>query len=171
MEKKLYRDEFNKKLAGVCAGLADYLSIDVAVVRVIFVLAVFMKGVGIIPYIVLWIALPKKPYGFINNPNIDYSVPPQPPFSMKPPKKASSAGLIAGIVLVVLGSFFLLEQFDLVPFLSIHKLWPVIFIIIGVGMVFTGKDKTPKPIDDATEKKDEFKADFNEASNNPEKEQ
>ena len=156
---------------------------DVTVVRVIFVLALVLKGVGFLPYVVLWIVLPKKPY-HLNNPHVDYTVPPSnepfnpfragagtppfnpgtppfnagvPPFAVKPPKN-SSAGLIAGVSLVLFGSFFLLEQLDIIPFLSFHQLWPVILIVTGAMIIFTGKDKTPKPVDEpweATEKKDD----------------
>lgn len=77
MDKKLYRDEYHKKIAGVCAGLAEYFNVDVAVVRVLFVLALIFHGGGLLIYIVLWIALPKRP--FIIDPNVDYRVPPQTP--------------------------------------------------------------------------------------------
>ena len=169
MEKKLYRDELNKKIAGVCAGLAEYLNVDVTIVRVIFALAFFLKGGGLLAYFVLWIVLPKKPY-HLSNPHVDYTVPPinepfnpfkagtppfnpgvppfnpgVPPFAVKP-QKSSSAGLIAGIALVLFGSFFLLEQLDIIPFLSFHQMWPVILIVIGSMIIFTGKDKNPKPV-------------------------
>jgi len=78
MEKKLYRDEFHKKIGGVCAGLAEYFTVDVNIVRVLFVLAFFLHGGGLIVYIVLWIALPKKPYAYFD-PTVDYKVPPQNP--------------------------------------------------------------------------------------------
>lgn len=78
MERKLYRDEYHKKIAGVCAGLAEYFSVDVAIVRVLFVLALILHGGGLLVYIILWIALPKKLYGF-NDPTVDYKVPPQTP--------------------------------------------------------------------------------------------
>jgi len=157
MEKRLYRDELNKKIAGVCAGLADYLNVDVTIVRVIFALALVLKGVGFLPYLVLWIVLPKKPY-HLSNPHVDYTVPPindpfnpfkagvppQPPFSMESPKRRSSAGLVAGIALVLFGSFFLLEQLDLIPFLSFHDIWPVILIAMGVAVIFSGVEKKPQ---------------------------
>ncbi len=76
MEKKLYRDEFHKKIGGVCAGLAEYLTVDVAIVRILFVLACILHGGGLLVYIVLWIALPKKPYAYFD-PTVDYTVPPQ----------------------------------------------------------------------------------------------
>lgn len=158
MEKRLYRDELNKKVAGVCAGLADYLSIDVTIIRVIFLITLIAKGGGGLIYLVLWAALPKKPLNLYNNPHVDYTVPPQSapfnpftaggvppnvPFSAQPPKKNSNAGLIAGIVLVLMGSFFLLDQFDLVPYISFNKFWPMILIVVGVGILFSGKKYQP----------------------------
>src|ERR1700748_1882350 len=77
MDRKLYRDEYNKKIAVVCAGLAEYFNIDVAIVRVFFVLAMIFHGGGLLIYIIFWIALPKKP--FLYDPTVDYRVPPQNP--------------------------------------------------------------------------------------------
>lgn len=76
MEKKLYRDEYHKKLGGVCAGLAEYFGVDVSVVRVIFVLACIFHGGGLLVYIILWIVLPKRPYPYFD-PTVDYRVPPE----------------------------------------------------------------------------------------------
>ncbi len=55
--KKLYRNENDKILGGVCSGLADYFGVDPAVMRVIFVLLLFF-GLGFIAYIILWVAVP-----------------------------------------------------------------------------------------------------------------
>jgi len=66
MEKKLYRDDQHKTIGGVCAGLAEYFDMDVTVVRLLFVFTALFMGVGFIPYIIMWIVLPKKGYGFIN---------------------------------------------------------------------------------------------------------
>jgi len=190
MEKKLYRDELNKKIGGVCAGIAEYLNVDVTIVRVIFALTLVAKGGGALVYFVLWAVLPKKPYHLsnpLNNPNVDYTVPPVsepfnpfragtppfnagvPPFAVKPPKK-SNAGLIVGVALVLFGTFVLLEQFDLIPFLSFHQIWPIILIAIGAMIILTGRDKTPKPVEEkweAAEKKDDFKMETEETNNNP----
>jgi len=53
--KRLYKDENNKVLGGVCAGFASYFGIDPIIMRII---AVIFIGVTFIPYIILWIALP-----------------------------------------------------------------------------------------------------------------
>lgn len=58
--KRLYRDEKHKVIGGVCSGLANYFGIDVVVVRVIFVILAFAGGLSIIPYLILWVAVPSS---------------------------------------------------------------------------------------------------------------
>lgn len=101
MNKTLYRDEYHKKIGGVCAGLAEYFDMDVTIVRLLFVLTVIIMGVGVVPYIVLWIVLPKRPYPYNNfgNPTVDYTVPPQQPgstFTTPPPADAYSSNPYGG---------------------------------------------------------------------------
>ena len=56
--KRLYRDPDNKAVAGVCAGLASFLNIDITIVRIIILLTILLWGSGLIVYIVLWIVVP-----------------------------------------------------------------------------------------------------------------
>jgi phage shock protein PspC (stress-responsive transcriptional regulator) len=58
--RRLYRSENDKILGGVCGGLANYLRVDPAVVRIIFALTSFGWGAGFLVYIVLWIVLPTR---------------------------------------------------------------------------------------------------------------
>ena len=58
--RRLYRAENDKILGGVCAGLANYLRIDPAIVRILFVLITFGWGAGFLLYIILWAVLPYK---------------------------------------------------------------------------------------------------------------
>lgn len=57
--KKMYRDPDNKVVGGVCGGISAYFGIDVVVVRLLFVIAIFFAGTGIILYIILWLILPE----------------------------------------------------------------------------------------------------------------
>ncbi|MEJ8755848.1 DUF2807 domain-containing protein [Pontibacter sp. H259] len=57
--KKLFRDPEDKKLAGVASGIGKYFGVDIAVVRILFLVSIFLGGFGIILYIVLWIAVPE----------------------------------------------------------------------------------------------------------------
>jgi len=56
-QKRLYRDEQNKVLGGVCSGIANYFNIDPLVVRILWF---FLIGVNILGYLILWIAVPSS---------------------------------------------------------------------------------------------------------------
>lgn len=63
-KKRLYRDTRNGKVAGVCAGLAEYLGWEVWVIRIMCVTAlIFASSVTCIAYIVAWVVLDKQPKG------------------------------------------------------------------------------------------------------------
>jgi phage shock protein C len=59
--KRLTRSSTDKKIAGVCAGLAEYFDLEPTIVRIVWLLAVFCAGTGFLIYIILWIALPLAP--------------------------------------------------------------------------------------------------------------
>lgn len=61
MEKRLYKSNVDKKLDGVCAGIAEYFNIDPTVIRLLWVLATLFVGSGIIAYIIAAIVMPRKP--------------------------------------------------------------------------------------------------------------
>lgn len=61
MEKRFYKSRTDKKLAGVCAGIADYFEIDPTLVRLIWVVFTFAGGAGIIAYIIAAIVMPEAP--------------------------------------------------------------------------------------------------------------
>ena len=61
MEKKLYKSKKDKKLAGVCAGIAEYFDLDSTVVRLAWVLFVILGGSGILAYIICMIIIPNHP--------------------------------------------------------------------------------------------------------------
>jgi phage shock protein PspC (stress-responsive transcriptional regulator) len=60
MEKRLYRSETDRMIAGVCAGFAEYFNIDPAVVRIVFLLFVLWGGGGVLAYIICWIVVPTE---------------------------------------------------------------------------------------------------------------
>ena len=57
--KRLFRDGDNKILGGVAYGIANYFSIDPAIIRIIFIVSLFLGGFGFITYILLWISIPE----------------------------------------------------------------------------------------------------------------
>ena len=59
--KKLFRIKGESSmLGGVCTGLAEYFSIDVTIVRLLFVIALFTPVPALIPYLIMWIIMPLK---------------------------------------------------------------------------------------------------------------
>lgn len=59
--KKLLRNTSNKMVAGVCSGVADYLNVDVTLVRLGFVaLTIVTGGVGAVAYVAGWIVVPER---------------------------------------------------------------------------------------------------------------
>jgi len=59
---RLSRPYYDKKIAGVCAGFARYLGVDVTLVRVVWLVLIFFPvPVGAIAYIVAWIVMPRDP--------------------------------------------------------------------------------------------------------------
>lgn len=60
MAKRLTRDTDHKIIAGVCSGVARYFDIDPVIVRVFWGVAFFVYGIGLIPYLIFWIVVPKE---------------------------------------------------------------------------------------------------------------
>jgi phage shock protein C len=59
--RKLYRSKTNRKLAGVCGGLAQYFNLDATLMRVLFVVLAVLGGSGLVIYVAMWIIVPNEP--------------------------------------------------------------------------------------------------------------
>ena len=57
--KRLFRDGDNKILGGVSYGIANYFNVDPAIIRIVFIISLFLGGFGLITYILLWISVPE----------------------------------------------------------------------------------------------------------------
>jgi phage shock protein C len=62
--KRLVRPRAGRKIAGVCAGFAEYFDLDVTLVRVVWLIVALMTvyvGVGLLAYPIAWIVMPQEP--------------------------------------------------------------------------------------------------------------
>ena len=88
MNKRLYRSNSNKMIAGVCGGLGEYFDIDPTIVRLVFLIVVFFGGSGILLYLIGAIVIPVAPAWSGNYPSQQpqYRNPsePQQPESVDP---------------------------------------------------------------------------------------
>lgn len=144
MAKELYRDKQRASIGGVCAGLADYFNVDITLVRALFLVALFGFGTGVLLYIILWIVVPEKKVVF-NEPTVDYTLNDAgeaKPVEEKSSRKKNNESVIGGLVLLTLGLIFLADEF--VPWFEFHKLWPLILIAVGVGVIWNNNIKKVK---------------------------
>lgn len=57
--RRLTRSTSERRIAGVCGGIAKYLNIDPTVVRILFLISIFFGFIGIWAYLIVWIAAPE----------------------------------------------------------------------------------------------------------------
>ena len=156
MAKKLYRSTIDKMIGGVAGGLAEYFDIDSTLVRVLFIVVIFLGGGGIIAYIILWIVVPQKPYELPKNPfsqspqedksgsNISSDENKTDSFSMSNGGAVSSMThsgnkqIWVAIILMVIGSLLLLD--NIFPRFDFDHYWPIILIGIGIGLLLKAKN-------------------------------
>ena len=61
MNKRLYRSSTDKKLAGVCGGIAEWLDVDPTIIRLGWVLCTLFVGAGILAYLIAILVMPNPP--------------------------------------------------------------------------------------------------------------
>jgi phage shock protein PspC (stress-responsive transcriptional regulator) len=58
-DRKLTRSTTDRRIAGVCGGLANYLTVDPVVLRIIFLISLVFGGLGFWAYLVIWLVAPE----------------------------------------------------------------------------------------------------------------
>jgi phage shock protein C len=115
------RSRGDRVIAGVCGGLGRYLGIDPVLLRVAFIILALANGLGLIAYVVAWVAIPEEG-------------PDQP--AVPPPEPRRETGrMVLGGSLVVLGLVLLLDR--LAPDLD-ELFWPVAVVAVGVAIILMG---------------------------------
>ena len=135
--KRIYRNQRDKVVGGVCSGIGDYFDIDVAWVRLAFVLSIFASGFGILAYIIAWIVFPRdeRSPSEVEAARAKLDAAREPNEASEKRSKASSSGSrnAVGALLIGLGLLFFMDQnfwwfrFD--------AFWPIILIGLGVYML------------------------------------
>lgn len=130
--RKLERSRHNRVIAGVCAGLADYFNIDIALMRVLFVVATICGSFGFWMYVILWIVVPEENIlGPVNEKDYGDTIDITP--KEQEDKMLNKGALIASLILIFIGVVALVDNFTTIAW--IWKLWPVPIIIIGVVLL------------------------------------
>lgn len=129
-ESRLSRSETDKMVAGVCGGIAAYLDIDSVFIRLAFVFLVFASGIGLAIYFIMWIVMPRESSITASDAEVMQD-------NIKDLKEtvSSGAGKVSkpatiGLIMIMLGAYFLLAELGIVGWLS-GAIIPL--LIIGTG--------------------------------------
>lgn len=117
MENRLYRSKKDRVIAGVCGGLGEYFGIDPVILRIVAVILVLANGIGLLAYIIAWIAVPQR------KDEEEEAVE----------KKGEANKYLPGIIIVVVGLVFLLD--NILPWFRLGIIWPLILIVIGIALL------------------------------------
>jgi len=144
MKDGISRSRQNRIFGGVASGLANYLSIDAIIVRILFVVSVFFSGIGILLYLIMWIVIPEEKFIDFNFTNMNTENKSEEPnnedinFTI-PTKNNKNGQVVLGIILVLIGLFFLgVEVFS---FLNFEDLFPILIVGLGIYLVWNSKNK------------------------------
>ena len=65
VQKRLMRPRAGRKIAGVCAGFANYFDLDATLVRLVWLVIVIFGGTGLLAYVIGWIVMPEEPLALV----------------------------------------------------------------------------------------------------------
>ncbi len=139
--KRLYKSRHDRMIDGMCAGIAEYLGIDPTILRVLWVLSIFVGGTGFFLYIAGMIIMPVNP---------EHLASPTADTTSKP---SHGNQRFWGMMLIVFGLIILMTNLGILAFLNIwHVSWTVLFafflITIGIFFIFrspTVREQPPTP--------------------------
>ena len=137
MSDRLYRSRSDSVIGGVAGGLAVWLNLDPSLVRVGWALLTIVSGgVFLLVYIVMMVVVPQPPPGWTPQPRDPGATAGDPPQWTSAPAPATNVawsnvpGIVFGLVLVLLGSWFLVRRYVNIDW---DVVWP--FIVIGLGVL------------------------------------
>lgn len=151
--ERLYRSESDRVIAGVCGGLAEYLRVDPLILRILFAVLAMVNGIGLMIYLVLWIIVPTAAsqdasQEEVMRRNVDeigiraraLGQEARNAFQSQRARRQAGAAerteqraIVGGAILIVAGLLMLMSNFGLRWWVSLVRLWPLMFV--GIGLV------------------------------------
>lgn len=146
--KHLYKSQKNKMLAGVCGGLAEYFDVDPVLVRILFIVFTIFGGFAVLAYIIGAIIIPYPPLEPGDLAAASSPSAAAPPSSAPVAPAHNNGALIVGVILMVLGAYFLMRNIPLFHDFYWWLHWhihdyivPAILILIGTALLIKGSRK------------------------------
>ncbi len=115
--QRLYRSRENCMIAGIAGGLAEYFNVDPVLIRLLWILSIFIGGSGLIAYLIGWLIIPEQKTG-------------EPS-----PEERDVKGLQGiGLLLIIAGVALFLRH--LIPLPWFRFFWPLALVALGVFIIW-----------------------------------
>lgn len=149
--RKLFRSKKDRFVAGVSGGLGEYFDIDPLVFRLVFILLTIFAGSGVIIYIICWILMPEA--GEKRSGEVGESVKEgaskmaqeikEKAGELEKDQKDKKGKMVGGLIILGIGLIFLFQNIMPQYGLDFGKLWPLIIIVIAIGIIIdSGKNES-----------------------------
>lgn len=134
MKNRLYRSESDKKIAGVCGGIAEYFGIDSTIIRLIWTISIAVYGTGLLVYIIAAIIMPTKGEidAKMNMHQDSDEINKQKNNIFNGDFDKEKNKKFWGYLLIIIGAILLSKRFIVLEWLSFRFLFPIILIILGI---------------------------------------
>lgn len=119
-ERRLYRSNAQRVVAGVCGGLGEYFGVDPVWFRVGFVVLALGGGSGILIYLLMWLIVPPTPDGYT------------PPDTGR---GSVTGAAVVGVVFMIVGTIALVNT--VAPWIG-QYIWPIVFVLGGLALLLGG---------------------------------
>jgi len=123
VDRRLYRSNTQRVIAGVSGGLGEYFGLDPIWFRIGFVVLALGGGSGILIYLVMWLVIQPAPNGHVSPP---------------PGQGAPSGAAVVGAVFMIVGTIALANT--IAPWIG-QYIWPVVFVLVGLALVMGGLNR------------------------------
>jgi phage shock protein C len=134
-ETRLTRRTEDKIITGVCSGLATYLDIDTVWVRLSFVILLFASGIGLPIYVILWIVMPAADNDARSEAEVIQKNIGEMGETVYSSVNRLGRASTVGVLLVLLGAYFLLNQLGWLNWIGGAVFWPLVIIGFGVYLL------------------------------------
>ncbi len=134
-------------LGGVCGGLAEFLGINVTIVRAFFILFALTNGIGLMVYLLLWVIVPREDLGRKATLGdiarsgageiVDRARAVRDDLQHTVTDPHPQARIFLGAALLLVGLFFMLQNLDVpwLRWLDRDLIWPALLILAGIALL------------------------------------
>jgi len=146
VRERLYKSRDDRMLFGVAGGMAEWMDLDPAIVRLVWALLILAGGVGLLLYIIAAIVIPDAPFGAVGMATASGTGTPDETRQARRAARRQgngSAGVVFGALLVIAGVWFLVNRY--LPAFDTSWLIPGVLIVVGIALLVGAMGRSRNP--------------------------